>query len=158
MSTEALSCVIEAALRNCHERLESTNWHGRENELVNLFAQHCLVLEMEPSGPLRSSSQVGIEVSVPQVSGSLKRFVRKDLVIWPQPLMTAWSGTPSAIIEWKRDRISSCAADIEWLKLFTRRYPETIGYSVCGFIKGSRGVCFTKVQNGESHQMINWRR
>lgn len=157
MKTEALAAVIESALRNCHEHLEAINWRGREQEWINLFAQHFLVSEMNPSGPLWSSSQVGLGVSIPQVSGSAKRFVRKDLVIWPQPLMTAWSGTPAAIIEWKRDRIATCTADIEWLKLFTRQYPETIGYSVCGFINGLRGICFTKVQNGEPHQMINWR-
>jgi hypothetical protein len=157
MKNEALSGVIEAALRRCHDHLESTDWHGRENELVNLFAQHCLVMEMDSKGPLRSSAQVGIEVAVPQVSGSIKRFVRKDLVIWPQPLMTAWSGIPAAIIEWKRDRISSCSPDIEWLKRFTRQYPETTGYSVCGFIKAPRGICFTKVQNGEADRMINLR-
>jgi hypothetical protein len=157
MNTDALSGVIEAALKRCHDRLETTDWQGRENELVNLFAQHCLVMEMVPGGPLHSSSQLGIEVAVPQVSGSIKRFVRKDLVIWPEPLMTAWSGTPAAIVEWKRDRISHCTGDIEWLKQFTRQYPETVGYSVCGFIKGQRGICYTKVQNGESLGMINWR-
>jgi len=133
--------------------LNTADWKGRENELVSLFAHHCLPQEVHAGGPLRSLTQVGIEVAVLQVTGSSKRYVRKDLVIWPEPLMTAWSERPpSVIVEWKRNRPVECRKDVEWLLKFTKRYPETLGYSVCGLLNSERGVRFWVVSNGEWHQ------
>ena len=40
--SDELSTVIERALKRCHDFLITSTWHGRENELVNLFAHHCL--------------------------------------------------------------------------------------------------------------------
>lgn len=45
---------------------------GRENEAVNIFAHRFLAARISASGPLRSLRQVGIEVAVPQVTGTLK--------------------------------------------------------------------------------------
>ena len=153
-----LADVIELALNRCGEFLQTSNWQGRENELVNLFALHCLASEIRESGPLCSLAQIGIEVAVPQVTTSSKRYVRKDLVIWPEPLMTAWSGSPAIIIEWKRDNLRECGPDIEWLSLFTRRFPGTIGYSVCGFVVNNRGLQFTRIEKGAVTRIIDLRR
>lgn len=155
--SDGITTVIDRALKRCHDFLVTSTWHGRENELVNLFAQHCLPAEMQPGGCLQSQSQVAVEVAVPQVTNSSKKYVRKDLVIWPEPLMTAWSGIPAAIIEWKRDQIRHCSTDIEWLEQFTERFPMTVGYSVCGFLKEPRGISFTRVQCGVARQTINLR-
>lgn len=127
--------------------LKNSDWHGRENELVNLFAHRFLAEHVSHQGPLYSMRQVGIEVAVPQVTGSRKEFVRKDLVIWPKEDMTAWpSGSiPSVIIEWKRENRRKWDADVVWLKLFRARFPETLCYVACGILKSGRGVEFELV-------------
>ncbi len=149
--------LIERSLSRCNAFLTRTDWRGRENELVNLFAHHCLAPEIREDGILRSFDQVGIEVAVPQVTGSRKKLVRKDLVIWPEPLMTVWTGMPAAIVEWKRNDSSECAGDVEWLKLFTNRFPGTVGYAVCGFVEGNRGIEFTKITKGRAHKFVSLR-
>jgi hypothetical protein len=75
--------------------------HGRENEVVNLFAHAFLAKHLD-------ISRVGIEVSVKQLSGpGRKGLVRKDLVIWGKENGTVWNGKrepvndPLAVIEWK---------------------------------------------------------
>jgi len=142
--------VIERSLHGLDDFLKKSAWLGRENEVVNLFAHHFLVREISDKGPLTSISQISIEVAVPQVAGSGKRYVRKDLVIWPRPMMTAWpeGSIPAVIMEWKRDRPSACAPDVKWLSLFTARYPRTLGVSVCAFISDARRVDCVIVENG----------
>ncbi len=149
--------IAERSLVRLDEFLKESSWCGRENEVVNLFAHHFLVSEVTSHGPLRSISQISIEVAVPQVTTSRKRYVRKDLVIWPQPLMTAWpeGSFPAIIMEWKRDDPSACTSDIEWLSLFTARYPQTLGVAVCAFISGVRGVEWTIVKEGSPNKRLH---
>jgi len=143
--------IIKASLDELDAFLRQERWHGRENEIVNLYAHHFLTRQISPQGPLTEASQIGIEVAVPQITGSRKKMVRKDLVIWPTPLMTAWSpgAVPSVIIEWKRDDWMATRRDIEWLATFTRISPTTLGFAVCAVIREPRGIYYTEIKTGE---------
>jgi hypothetical protein len=149
--------IVERSLYGLDKFLKKSDWKGRENEVVNLFAHSFLAREVKDEGPLTSISQVAIEVAVPQVTGSCKKYVRKDLVIWPRPLMTAWSedSLPAVIMEWKRDAPSACMRDIEWLSVFTGRHPQTLGVSVCARLSGVRGMEWVIVKDGTPNKALH---
>lgn len=147
--------IIEMAINELGAYLKSSNWYGRENEVVNLFA-HKFLAKHVGSGKFTSISQIGIEVSVKQLSSSNgKKLVRKDLVIWRKENQTVWNtnrepvNDPLAVIEWKINSISKCDDDIEWLKKFTKTYPKVTGYSVCAFVKNKRDISYKKIINGK---------
>jgi hypothetical protein len=144
--------IIERSLKRLDSFLKNPSWQGRENEVVNLYTHDFLTEEISQKGPLKSLSQVGIEVAVPQVTGSSKKLVRKDLVIWPRPQMTAWpeGSLPAVIMEWKRDTPAACAQDIVWLSVFTARFPQTLGVAVCAILSGTRGVEWTIIEKGKA--------
>lgn len=139
--------IIEAAFCDLDAFLRTNDWHGRENEVVNLYAHRFLAGQMKPGRALRSLRQVGIEVAVRQVNGSRKKYVRKDLVIWPEDDMTVWTegACPAAIIEWKRNSNSQSRSDAEWLRAFRRRFPSTICYTACTNLVTSRGCQFRRI-------------
>lgn len=141
--------IIEVSLQRLDGFLKTSAWVGRENEVVNLFAHRFLPMELAADSPLAALDQIGIEVAVPQVTPSVKKYVRKDLVLWSEGLHSPWhpeAPSPAAIIEWKvTDRVR-CEADIEWLRLFTTRFPGTLGYSVCALMDGERGLHWTRVE------------
>ena len=142
----AWSEIIESSLGELNSFLQDSEWFGRENEVVSLYAHEFLPRRLKEGSVFTSLSQIGIEVAVPQVTGNVKKYVRKDMVIWNKPMGTIWTErSPAVIVEWKVNRLKNCEKDIQWLKLFTTRYPETLGYSVCAFIKRNRGVEYTKV-------------
>ena len=64
--------------------LRHSDWFGRENEIINLFAHKFLAMRLGQT-PLMSLTQIGIEVAVKQIHdrNKGKKFVRKDLVLWP---------------------------------------------------------------------------
>ncbi len=143
--------IIEKALNEFDSFLKSSDWYGRENEVVNVFA-HRFLAKYIGEEPLISLEQIGIEVAVkqlPSING--KELVRKDLVIWKYGDTSVWNdkgeamNIPLAIIEWKVNDISKCEYDINWLKEYTKIYPEVVGYSVCAFVKENRGIKFKKV-------------
>ena len=138
--------LLERAFSDLDAFLKASDWWGRENEVVNLFAHRFLAAQVGTEGPLRSLRQVGIEVAVDQVAG-VKRWVRKDLVIWPESDMTAWSpnAVPSVIVEWKRQLPATCDPDAIWLKAFCTRYPKTVGYTACALLDAPRGCLFTRI-------------
>jgi|ERR1051326_3134880 hypothetical protein len=110
-------------------------WRGRERESVNRFVFDNLLKLVSSHPLLRDPTQIGIEVTVPQVKSSGKKFVCKDLVIWPLRNQTAWTHnigfeTPLFIVEWKTRQEGFSKYDLEGLKLFTQTYPKTIGISV----------------------------
>jgi len=142
--------LIETQLQALDQFLKQSTWYGRENELVNLFAHEFLPRAVSDSCPLKSLTQIGIEVAVRQVTGSCKRFVRKDLVLWPFPQMTAWpdGSPPAAIIEWKRGTTAGHPRDIKWLALYTGQYPQTVGVAVCVALDGKRQVNWTVIREG----------
>ncbi len=80
-------------------------------------------------------------------------MVNKDLVLWPRPMMTAWSPMggapePAVIIEWKRDSRRDARADAEWLARFTRVYPGVLGFAVCICSRAPRHLEWWEVENG----------
>ena len=152
-----LNLIIEQSLNQMGVFLLSSEWFGRENEVVNLFA-HKFLLQNFDGKILKYPTQLGIEVAVKQIelaSSRKKQLVRKDLVIWPVEYQTVWrignkpENIPLAIIEWKVDDVKKCKYDIDWLVNFTKAYPGVIGYSVCAFIKNKRGISFKRVENGK---------
>jgi hypothetical protein len=147
--------IIEESLFELGTFLAEGNWYGRENEVINLFA-HRFLMRRSGAGPLVDSSQIGIEVAVGQIpKAGGKRLVRKDLVLWNEPLETAWGtglilNSPAVILEWKTDNIAKCNADIEWLQAYTKMNPRVLGYSICAFIKNKKGIWFRKIVKGKA--------
>ncbi|PIR43981.1 hypothetical protein COV23_02320 [Candidatus Wolfebacteria bacterium CG10_big_fil_rev_8_21_14_0_10_31_9] len=146
--------IIEISINELNDYLKNSNWYGRENEVINLFAHTFLIKYLGKDG-FTSISQIGVEVAVKQLSLlNGKKLVRKDLVIWGQSNETVWDdnrepkNTPIAVLEWKVNYISKCDGDIEWLKEFTKNYPKVTGYSICAFINDKRGVSYKKIKNG----------
>ena len=142
--------LIRRSLISLHGFLVQGTWHGREREVVSLYAFGHLLPEMTANG--MDPTQIGIEVAVPQVPRENHRRkdpdVCKDLVIWPEPSMTTWKSEsekgrfPSAILEWKTrnntlPRSSPDSLDrafhenIDWLQQFANMAPEGwTGYAV----------------------------
>ncbi len=139
--------ILEQSFCELDAFLRESKWRGRENEVVNLFAHRFLAGKVSKDGPFQSVRQVGIEVAVPQVTGSRKKFVRKDLVIRPTADMTVWTGKgiPSVIVEWKRGAQAECKGDMAWLTTFCNQHPQTLGYAVCVRIESDRGCEFSRV-------------
>ena len=127
---------VEKALREFSSFLKQTEWRGKENDCVNLFAHRFLAKRVQPL------DRMGIEVAVPQLGGKgRKQAVRKDLVIWGKGGQTTWDAAwkakavPQAILEWKVKRgpnaqpiISS--RDRAWLKAFKSKHRGFIGVCV----------------------------
>ncbi len=132
----ALKPQLERALNEFSSFLEKSNWRGKENDCVNIFAHRFLAKRIRPA------DRIGIEVAVPQLGGKRrKQAVRKDLVIWKQGGQTTWDknwkakAVPQAILEWKVKRgpnaqpiISS--RDRAWLKAFKSKHRGFIGFCV----------------------------
>lgn len=137
--------LLRSAFEDYVQWLSVTDWIGRENEVVNQFAHRILPDYLDELGPLRSLTQIGIEVAVPQVgrSDSLaesvsrhKRNVRKDLVIWEDGSLPVYDDqwrvrvAPLVVIEWKARTTRLAARDIEWLSRFVESYPQALGVAV----------------------------
>jgi hypothetical protein len=141
--------ILNTAFKDLDNFISDSDWYGRENEVVNIFA-HKFLLKYIGNSPLTSLDQIGIEVAVKQLSAENgKELVRKDLVIWKEGDTSVWNrrgeivNNPLAIIEWKVNDISKCEYDIAWLSEYKKVYPEVLGYSVCAFIKESRGIKYS---------------
>lgn len=143
VADDALDSVIRSTLTAFTSAVLESGWRGREREAVSLYATGFLQPACTPGGVLRDPTQVAIEVTVPGV-GALnpKGRVNKDLVLWPEPRMTAWDDEwqatrePLAILEWKvfRARMRGApkvsAHDLEWLTAFSLARERFAGYSV----------------------------
>ena len=144
---------MEQALAALGAFLQTSDWYGRENELVNLFAHGFLARQGHAGAP--QATQVGIEVAVKQLPrDGGKELVRKDLVLWGEPNQTVWRdgkpvNDPVAVIEFKVNDHRKCEVDLAWLRSFTTAYPNVLGYSVCGFVKESRGIWYARVSGGK---------
>ena len=135
--------AIRPALKSLAYDTLDGSWSGRrEREVVSLFAFGPLLDQMDQSGFLTDTGQVGIEIAIPQVAvgdentQAKKDQVCKDLVIWPEPQMTCWdqdgnpTKAPAAVIEWKYGQKGIYQGDVDWLKAFTEEYSECVGYAV----------------------------
>jgi hypothetical protein len=159
MQTSDLDSIVEQSLRSFYEDISSSEWCGRENEMVNLYALGHLAKHVRSGTILSELTQIGIEMTVrqlPRLHHELKWMtVRKDLVIWPAPRMTLWkaekpcnripSNEPLAVMEWKVNHFLNQAVhkqnldahdehkgDIQWLRDTSCRngMKDFIGYAV----------------------------
>ena len=133
----SLSTEIHAALKQMELHLHKSDWRGKENDCVNLFAHRFLAKRVRPI------DRIGIEVAVPQLGGKgRKQAVRKDLLIWKRGGATTWGAdwkakaVPQAILEWKVKRGPGAKPTISnrdraWLKAFKCNH------------RGFTGVCVT---------------
>lgn len=139
----ALDEPVRSALKAFADDALDGSWSGRrEREAVSLFAFGPLLDQISQNGFLEDSSQIGIEIAIPQVTvgnedqKSKKSQVCKDLVIWPEPRMTCWDQNgnptivPAAVLEWKFDSNRVSRRDVGWLKAFTSEYENCVGYAV----------------------------
>jgi hypothetical protein len=151
-----LDAVISRSLTGFVRDLAEGNWTGRrEREMVSLFVFGHLLREVAPGGFIHDTTQIGIEVPVPQVARSAhsKMQVCKDVVIWPKPLMTCWDTDgnptvgPAAILEWKLDEESR--RDIDWLQAFSKQHLHFIGYAVVARPRsGAFILSCARIENG----------
>lgn len=157
-----IKAVVASALRSFETWLLASSWRGKENDCVNLFAHRFLADHVAPDSLLRDLTQIGIEIGVPQPEGlGIKAAVRKDLVIWAAPAMTAWStgwiaeNYPLAIIEWKVRRKKTSAPilslhDVQWLASYSSLRPDFTGFSVTvDFTSDCRRVASALVSDGQ---------
>lgn len=146
-----LDALVEKSLRSFFRNICS-EWCGRENEMVSLYAFGHLAKHVRRGTILSQLTQIGIEVAVRQLPPDKehpkpKKDVRKDLVIWPAPGMTLWKANvphhePLAVMEWKVNHYLSRAShqqnrrehegDIRWLCATSLRPGMTdfVGYAV----------------------------
>lgn len=128
---------IGKTLKEFSTFIRDSDWRGKENDCVNLFAHRFLAKRVRPI------DRIGIEVAVPQLGGKgRKQAVRKDLVIWKRSGHTTWGAdwkakaVPQAILEWKVKRGATAkptisSRDRAWLKAFKSKH------------RGFTGVCVT---------------
>lgn len=146
--TADLDAMLELAFNQFHRALVGTQgmWFGKERDCVNRFVmEHLVPLCRKGRFPVKAASQIGIEVAVRQPRGiGTKPSAPKDVVIWNEPLDTCWNKrlrpvhAPLAVIEWKvrhpravRKSIKLATShDRRWLKSFTARRCDRLGYSV----------------------------
>jgi hypothetical protein len=157
---------------------EPPRWWGREYEAVSLFAIRFLAAAFREVWPDFDAGQIGLNVAVPQLSREewpshrigRKADVCKDIVIWPNPKMTAFTEEriankdmpPLAVLEWKSQwppppgGLRPSPYDLEWLKAFTRRYTETSGYCVTfGISKGEVSANCVLLRRGVESQLLD---
>ncbi len=167
-----LDRLIGRTLVRFENWLLSSDWHGRENECVNLFAHGFLFKEIGVGKPIEDFTQIGIEASVPQPKGvGVKAAVRKDLVIWDKARETAFNAdwtpvySPISIIEWKARRKPKHATlldshDVRWLSQMSLQNHNSLGYAVTvDFINPTRRISsarfFCGKQTDNFHQAHN---
>jgi hypothetical protein len=142
---DALDLLVRNSLLDLANFVSRTGWHGREREVVSLFAFGFLVPRCHPKGPLREPTQIGLDVAVAQITGpGRKAHVCKDLVIWPEPAGTCWdlpggpTRKPLAILEWKARTDSMSDYDEAWLRAYSEKSPEFCGYAVSIYPRGTQ--------------------
>ncbi len=155
---------VEDALSDFAEWYASSDWRGKERDCVNQFALVFLAQRVQPGAAISHLGQIRIECAVPQPARYVRKPGRpaacKDLVIWREPLDTAWAGSweptnsPRVVMEWKTLRSGNFRDgfdrhDERWLTAFTRENPKSLGYLVQVTDNGAtRRVDWAKVARG----------
>ena len=182
MQSANLDWIIEASLRSFYQDICS-DWGGRENEMVNLYAFGHLAKQVLAGTIFSDVGQIGIEVAVRQLPKEVllkwnpkterpKKDVRKDLVIWPSPRMCLWQDNvpcnePLAVMEWKVNRVRDRAAhpknrrdyalDVNWLRETSARsgMEKFIGYAVLvENTQKTKSLTCTRVQAGVERSFL----
>ena len=155
---------INDALQDFAEWYVASDWLGKERDCVNIFALQYLKKGIAKNAAISDLSQIRIECAVTQPPDK-EQFTRpsaaKDLVIWQNPLDTAWDADwkpgniPRAIIEWKTSRTGRAsdqfdAHDVAWLKAFTETHPKTFGFLVSTHASKTHRRCAWALVRGGS--------
>lgn len=153
---------IEDALVDFTDWFKDAEWVGKEHDAVNMFAMGFLAKGVQLGAAIYDLRQIRIESPIPQLPEHRnKPTARKDLVIWHDPLATAWDAeynsvnVPWVIVEWKFKRKgkkpnSFDDYDTKWLTGFTKQNPGTFAYLVQLYSgKEGREVLWAKVKDGE---------
>jgi hypothetical protein len=144
MSKSQVHSAIDALIADSLNALAAdqhvSQWWAKENNWVSYFAFRYLLRCYRADSVLRDPAQIGVEVSVPQPPGRGTRGVRRDIVIWREPGMTAWGNGwlacshPMAILEWKVHRPGRknklVAKERQWLKDYCAWQPTVPGYAI----------------------------
>lgn len=144
---EELSSVIKDSLESFYNDVSKNSWKGREREAVSHFVTAHINKFINKNGPLYDLAQIVIEGAVKQDPSKGKKHVNKDLLVWPNPGMTAWNDkwiaeyVPLAVLEWKVHRPRNPFKefhphDIAWLNWFTSEHTESFGCAVALDISG----------------------
>ncbi len=172
----ALDLIVRTALASFFDDFCRVDWYGRERDAVNLFVFGHLLTGVAPGSILSDPAQLGIEMPVPQVVEGKrfkgKKYVCKDVVIWPRPKMTVGNTYkqeriyPLSVMEWKSinrhdgkreiDRkLAEYLFDIEWLKSTSKGKEDFTGYAVLIRQDGSsRTLNCSRIRSGQS--IANW--
>lgn len=152
---------IESAIYNFADWIRDSTWFGKERDCVNIFASRFILPSIRADSPIFDYSQVRIECGVPQPDGFARPSAAKDLVVWRGPLDVAWDSEwnprriPWVVIEWKTRRKGRFDSlfddyDVNWLTLFSRRNPDSVGYAVTvDFWRDSRQVHCARFKKGK---------
>lgn len=104
---------INDALKEFASWYVTSDWLGKERDCVNIFAMNYLARGISETSAIMDRRQIRVECAVAQPLDKevyIRASAAKDLVIWKNPLDTAWDGDwkpgnlPRAIIEWKVSR------------------------------------------------------
>ena len=129
--------IVRRSLSSFAKEALDGSWSGRrEREAVSFYVFRYLLLEVHKDGFLKDAAQIGIEYPVPQIAGSGKDQVCKDVVLWTDPGMTCWDEAgqpkiaPAAILEWKFGEPGVDERDVAWLNAFSKGRRAFVGYAV----------------------------
>ena len=155
-----LDLLIQDSIHDFAEFYVNSTWLGKERDCVNIFALRFLSSNVSEESAIKELSQIRIEGGVPQPKKFPRPSATKDIVIWEDPIATAWDqdwnpvNTPRAIIEWKTSRSGSNAPDfdshdVDWMTSFTTEFPKTIGFLISTHSgEHSRSCQWALVRNG----------
>lgn len=138
--TAEIDGIVAASLRDFAVDMFSRPWFGKEHDWVNAYAHGQLARRRSAGGAFYDVGQIGIEVAVGQPPGFTARAARRDLVLWPKPLMTCWDARwhavnhPLMIMEWKVHRPAYSSPglnrELDWLKAYSVWQPSVLAYAV----------------------------
>lgn len=160
--------LVVTSLQSFLSQAVARRWQGREREAVSLFAFGEFLAAAKPL--VGDPRQIGVEVAVPQVPArgeAAKTFVNKDLVVWPAPYDSAFTGaSPLVVMEWKVDaevksRRVTAPEFLEterWLEEFTLLpgNERTSGYAVhVSFFRPARVVSLLAFRGGRRFELTS---
>lgn len=166
MITE-IDALMRLSLTSLTNDLSLPDWTKfREHEAVSVYCFCHLLKLCRADTFLHDPAQIVIEGAVPQVAdqaslsgrATSKKQVCKDIVIWPRPRMTCWDTMgaptikPACIIEWKHGKRDVSSYDVKWLKTFSVKAADFVGYAVCTNLRDARNfrLSCTRIHLGQT--------
>lgn len=159
--TAVVDELVRESLTSLVADVSSSNWKGREHEVVSRYVIGHLAPRFGRHPLFRRPTQICIHGTVPGVPGrNPKGRVNKDLQIWPPEYESCWDDdwrptrVPLAILEWKvfrprTKRLTMSRYDIDWLRAFSELHEGFVGYAVSLDVAGrDRWLSVTRVASG----------